>query len=185
MLMDAGEGTMGQIWRMFGTTEEVEQSEGAATMDFATAAVQLSPRATGPPQLQPPQVQPPQQPQHGATAVLTSLRAVWISHPHADHHLGLLRLLTERQRVVSASSARMPTARVLPLLLIAPACVQRWLCEYATVDGAIAGSYEFVDCEDVAVSGGTHARLRAELGLTECWNTRVIHCSNAYALIMR
>ncbi|KAG5184962.1 beta-lactamase-like protein [Tribonema minus] len=126
MLMDCGEGTMGQIWRLYGTPDEVAQSGSGAA-------------GSAP---------------HGAAEVLTSLRAVWISHPHADHHLGLLRLLAERAR-------------------------------YAAIDGAIANGYVFVDCADLESPGATHAALRSGLGLAECWNARVVHCSNAYALIMR
>jgi ribonuclease BN (tRNA processing enzyme) len=42
-------------------------------------------------------------------AVLANLEACWISHPHADHHLGLPTLLTERKKATSR-----------PLLLMAP-----------------------------------------------------------------
>jgi len=36
----------------------------------------------------------------GVNAVLASLTGVWISHIHADHHLGLLRVLAERRALV-------------------------------------------------------------------------------------
>jgi ribonuclease Z len=60
-------------------------------------------------------------------AVLRSLRLVWISHPHADHHLGLLRLLVARRGMDSLDSP-MP-----PLLIIAPPGVVAWLKAYREV----------------------------------------------------
>jgi ribonuclease Z len=95
MLLDVGEGTMGQIWRMYGT----------ATTSSTTASTNAS--ATS------------------AAAVLAGLRAIWISHPHADHYLGLPRVLAERQKVVPAGTP--------PLLLMAPASVSKWLAQYEGV----------------------------------------------------
>jgi ribonuclease BN (tRNA processing enzyme) len=60
-----------------------------------------------------------------AAAVLAGLRAIWISHPHADHYLGLPRVLSERQKVVPAGTP--------PLLLMAPGSVSRWLAQYEGV----------------------------------------------------
>ena len=52
-----------------------------------------------PPQSQPQsQLQLQQQLQHIELSLARQLRAVWISHPHADHHLGLLRVLSERRQ---------------------------------------------------------------------------------------
>lgn len=138
MIMDAGEGTWGQIWRTFGCER--------------------------------------------AYSILRGLRAIWISHPHADHHLGLLRLLAER------AALNMPP-ETPPLLIMAPACVGRWIAEYSGVDGGLdKAMYEFVDCADMMKEEGPHpkaALLREELGLDRCWNIPVPHCQSSYALLMR
>src|SRR5690242_7535922 len=39
------------------------------------------------------------------------LRAIWISHPHADHHLGLLRILVERKRAFAGVSPERSQAK--------------------------------------------------------------------------
>jgi hypothetical protein len=60
-----------------------------------------------------------------ATAVLGRLRAVLVSHLHADHHLGLLSILQARHHSVHAAEA--PT----PLWVIAPAPLEAYLIEMA------------------------------------------------------
>ena len=53
-------------------------------------------------------------------AVLGKLRAVFISHLHADHHIGLVGLLKGRKRVLPQS----------PAFLIAPKQIMSWLKLY-------------------------------------------------------
>ena len=53
MLLDAGEGTCGQLWRQFGEKTSIEEIVG-------------------------------------------QLNCVFITHNHADHHLGLIQILAKR-----------------------------------------------------------------------------------------
>lgn len=132
MLLDVGEGTVGQLYRTFG-------------------------------------VETP--------SVLEQLHAIWISHPHADHHLGLPHLLHERRKFVSE-----------PLVLMAPWPVLRWLGEYVAIDDGARGTYIQVESSWIRRRDAPHPaadRLRDRLGLSECWNVRVVHCPNAYGLIVR
>ncbi|KAJ1477721.1 hypothetical protein T484DRAFT_1905747, partial [Baffinella frigidus] len=68
-----------------------------------------------------------------AREVLESLRCVWISHMHADHHIGLLRVLSHR--------ARLPGGGGKPLTVIGPVPLRKWLNAYKTVE---AIEFEFV-----------------------------------------
>jgi ribonuclease Z len=96
-------------------------------------------------------------------------RVVWISHPHADHHLGLLTLL----RQVQAGS---------PILLIAPIPVQRFLKEYSeTVDSSIAEAYEYMASSERMVISERHLKMLAECGITAVHAVSVAHCAHAYA----
>ncbi|KAF1788210.1 Metallo-beta-lactamase [Phytophthora cactorum] len=61
------------------------------------------------------------------------LKCVWISHNHADHHLGLLRLLSSRVSTME------------PLLVIGPTPLQFWLDEYSAQDPTVRGKYSFVE----------------------------------------
>jgi len=119
--------------------------------------------------------------------VLCGIKAVWISHPHADHHLGLLRLLSDRRQVTGD-----------PLLLIAPTSMLFFLQEYQDVDATVQGSYTFVDCKDVSTKVQRHLwspekheshrqkmeQLNKDLGITRCTSVPVAHCRNAFAVIL-
>jgi ribonuclease Z len=57
------------------------------------------------------------------------LRVVWISHPHADHHLGVVSLILERAQLLRAHTQSIldETATIEPLVVIAPLSVGRYL----------------------------------------------------------
>ena len=147
MLLDAGEGTTGQLLRVVQDANYIE--------------------------------------------LLKGIKAVWISHPHADHHLGILRLLTERQRICSAEDN--------PVTLIAPPNLNYFLQEYAVVDPTITGSYEFLDCYNLMFNKKRESwseenlrhhdelmkRLESDLGVTSIQAIPVSHCKHAFAVILR
>jgi ribonuclease Z len=112
--------------------------------------------------------------------VLRTIKAVWISHPHADHHLGLLRLLAERHRVAPSD----------PLVLIAPPNLSWFLNEYEVVDPSIFGSYLFLNCYDIkhGLTNGQDAlikRLQRDLGIDSVSAVQVTHCRDAFAVIIK
>ena len=100
LLLDAGEGTLGQLCRRYG--------------------------------------------REGTDSVLRGLRAIWISHIHADHHAGLPRLLTARRRLLGGAAAP-------PLPILGPRPLRRFLELYdARVERL---SHVFVDAS-LALGGG-------------------------------
>ncbi|KAF8830365.1 hypothetical protein HHX47_DHR2000395 [Lentinula edodes] len=74
ILLDCGEGTWGQLCRVFGT---------ASSTHTPTTSSSLS--------------QSPEEQTLGVDAFLRSLKLIYISHLHADHHLGLAKILAMRQ----------------------------------------------------------------------------------------
>jgi ribonuclease BN (tRNA processing enzyme) len=98
-----------------------------------------------------------------------TIKAVWISHPHADHHLGLMTLVAERKRhwssdrnaggsngsvSVSGSgsgSAERDSGRdeiaddFVPLLVIAPPSVLEFLNNFTSSDMLMRNSYIGID----------------------------------------
>ena len=90
-LLDAGEGTLGQLRRRFGF--------------------------------------------HGAAAAVASLAFVYVSHIHADHHLGLVRILAERQRVSGdGADGGGGDGAGAPLLVFGPPRLRLWLEEVAVLE---------------------------------------------------
>ena len=62
---------------------------------------------------------------NGTATLLRRLQMVWVSHSHADHHLGLPRLLR------AATSAR--GAGAPPVLVVGPRVIGRWLEAYSAL----------------------------------------------------
>jgi ribonuclease Z len=105
--------------------------------------------------------------------VLHSIKAVWISHPHADHHLGLLRLLKERR------------STDIPIQLLAPGPIFRFLNEYSSIDPSIQNSYYAIDCQYLVHDNHElRARLNDIVGISSCQAIPVAHCAHSYAAIM-
>lgn len=103
------------------------------------------------------------------TMSLRNPRVVWISHPHADHHLGVLTLL--RQANVDN-----------PLLLIAPITVQQFLLEYAeVVDSSIADAYVYMEISRNMVPNERQSKILSDCGITSVNAVSVAHCQHAYA----
>ena len=141
MLLDVGEGTVGQLLQLWKST----------LPKSASAVDEYHSRLRG-------------------------IKAVWISHPHADHHLGLLRLLSERSAIVGSSD---------PLVLIAPPNMFAFLSEYQLAVPEIKGSYVELDCRDLfpGQSSPLCRKLREELGIS-CTSVQVTHCPYSYAVVV-
>ena len=150
MLLDIGEGTIGQLLR----AKQHQKYRGEGEESLAD--------------------------------VLKKIKAVWISHPHADHHLGIIRLLEERQRLVSNRD---------PLVLIAPPNILGFLQEYESVDSQVASSYVFLDCRALIAGNGSNMnaeinsnpvalqRLHQDLGIHSCTAIPVAHCAHSFAVV--
>ncbi|KAK3163209.1 hypothetical protein QOZ80_1AG0000690 [Eleusine coracana subsp. coracana] len=92
MLLDCGEGTLGQLKRRYGV--------------------------------------------NGADEAVKSLRCIWISHIHADHHTGLARVLALRSKLLKGMPHK-------PLLVIGPRPLERFLKAYSTLEDL---DMQFLDC---------------------------------------
>ena len=208
MLLDVGEGTVGQLLRAKQYQQQLINQDQDQDPNHPTTTNESL-----------------------ASVVLRNIKAVWISHPHADHHLGLIRLLEERNQVITtaaaaAASAASDTATTScpdtkinenesssddPLILIGPPSILYFLKEYESINPRILGSYNFLDCRDIMVTAcnnsnmdtnGGHtflqnynsannntglllARLEKDLGITTIRSVRVAHCRDSFAVIVR
>jgi ribonuclease Z len=73
---------------------------------------------------------------NGADEVVKSLRCIWISHIHTDHHTGLARVLALRSKLLKGAPHK-------PLLVIGPRPLERFLKAYSTLEDL---DMQFLDC---------------------------------------
>eukprot|EP00941_MAST-03F_sp_MAST-3F-sp1_P004424 g4424.t1 len=130
ILLDCGEGTYGQLLRMYGHDE--------------------------------------------VNSILSQLKCIYISHMHADHNLGVVRILMERNAKEKRS----------PVLIIGPPRLQMFLNEYSSIDSSINGAWKFLSCREVMSRNHPFAfELAKDCGIT-LFNVRVFHPADAYGVII-
>lgn len=81
--------------------------------------------------------------------VLRTLRAIYVSHLHADHHIGLIGVLQERRRIWGEYDGEVNGK---PVMLLAPQQMASWLHFYDRQIESLRHEYELVHNGDL-VSG--------------------------------
>uniref|UniRef100_A0A7M4F016 Zinc phosphodiesterase ELAC protein 2 n=1 Tax=Crocodylus porosus TaxID=8502 RepID=A0A7M4F016_CROPO len=120
-------------------------------------------------------------------SVLCNIEAVFVSHLHADHHTGLLKILLERHQAFASlgQSSR-------PLLLIAPIQLMTWLSQYHDHCQHILGHFNMIPA-GLLVEGckvekpklkALISSLLEKYGFAEFQTCKVRHCRNAFACSM-
>jgi len=153
MLLDVGEGTVGQLLRSWKST--LRSSSSSSSSDPVRAPIDEY------------------------TSRLRGIKAVWISHPHADHHLGLLRLLSERSAVCGTKED--------PIVLMAPRDMFDFLSEYQSVVPRVRRSYVAVECSEMIHGRRRNPlgnKLHDDLGITYCAAIPVAHCRRSHAVVI-
>lgn len=118
-------------------------------------------------------------------SILQNLRAIWISHLHADHHLGTVSVLQERAKAFEGLNADADRT----IFLISEPNMLGFIREYSSVESSImaaTGLVPIVSAED----GGTtlHGEpFNFESGssaIRKIESVRVSHCAGAQAVSM-
>lgn len=148
----------------------------------------------------------------GAKERLRKLKTVWISHIHADHHVGLPTVLVERRKAIlehqlsmgkQSEDEQQDSATIPPLLVIGPAPLRRFLNAFSQVEPL---EFEFLDCRQTVKEKWDEHALRLEknseengdddrfaldecvvtvskqLGLERLVSVPVVHCAHSFAL---
>ncbi|OBZ86036.1 Zinc phosphodiesterase ELAC protein 2 [Choanephora cucurbitarum] len=141
IMLDAGEGTYGQMMRRFGIDRLEEE--------------------------------------------IKKLKCIFISHLHADHHLGVIQLINKWQKAYKYDNDK-------TLTIVAPYIYKHWLSEYGGVELIdYKRKLKFVRNEVLLPSSkkqiqGTEAKnlveLKKSLGLSSIEPVEVVHCKWAYGL---
>lgn len=115
----------------------------------------------------------------GANEILRDLKVIWISHLHADHHLGTASLIKAWKDATGSDRSRMAVASHVNML--------DWLREYADIE-----DYGFDRLRLIEIKGPVKGKqipfvcnptLARELGVAQIDATRVEHCYGALACV--
>ncbi|XP_021942472.1 ribonuclease Z, mitochondrial-like [Zootermopsis nevadensis] len=110
-------------------------------------------------------------------AVLRKLRAVFISHLHADHHIGLVGLLKGRKRALPQSQ----------VFLIAPRQIMSWLNLYHCCFEPVLQEFMLVANGVLQmgmknIKADVYSQLLASLHMSDISTVSVRHCPNAFGV---
>uniref|UniRef100_A0A1A8F007 Zinc phosphodiesterase ELAC protein 2 n=3 Tax=Nothobranchius korthausae TaxID=1143690 RepID=A0A1A8F007_9TELE len=115
---------------------------------------------------------------------LSKISAVFISHLHADHHTGLLKLLYQRQRALTSLGKAFS-----PVSLVAPVQIMTWLGQYHNHCEEILGHFNLIPnrslCDDAEEQNPKTSSFIQEMlkknDLQKFRTCFVRHCKNAFA----
>ncbi|XP_022651971.1 zinc phosphodiesterase ELAC protein 2-like [Varroa destructor] len=111
--------------------------------------------------------------------ILRNLQCVYVSHMHADHHLGLITMINERTKLGVETTLR----------VIGPISLLQWLQKYGELFGQL--KFDFVNSatfQGKATEGfppaniPSHQDLLANLGIKRIATCEVDHCPDAYGV---
>lgn len=118
--------------------------------------------------------------QENIDSILSSIKAIFISHIHADHHFGLVRLLMERSRL-----------NLDPVILIAPNQIRLFLEQFSSVVGDLSSLYQFTTCNSMLFGGqlkeealAIKQKLCALLSLEDLVTVEVPHCYDSHGIVV-
>lgn len=115
-----------------------------------------------------------------ANEILCNLKGIYVSHLHADHHIGLVGLLQGRRRALNALNI----TNKKPLLLLAPKQIGAWLNFYDKCFEDIYEEYDLVPNQELipGVENDVKGRVCELLELSDIQTTYVKHCPNAFGV---
>lgn len=99
--------------------------------------------------------------------ILLKIKFVFISHMHADHHLGLIMLIKEINKL--------KTEKDESLLVMGPSLLLQWLADYAVVSESL--KFRFVNCRDSWQGINVLSNLHAQA-------VKVDHPGSAFGIVL-
>jgi len=137
---------------------------------------------------------------NGAEKVLMGLKGVYISHMHADHHLGLINIIQHREKAFKSRGRIVKNMYIISTGRLAP-----FLTYYHSKFEPILTHAELVKCEHLILYNSrdentlvedpsskhqlifpsTLQTVLSDLGLKELYTSRAIHCPHAFCLALR
>lgn len=131
-------------------------------------------------------------PREIADGIILNLRAIFISHLHGDHHLGIMSVLQKREQLLAAkeraegslfmSSA---TSSRSDVVVIAPVKNISWMIKYGQLIEKLP--CKLIDCRTLTKDMIEKTQVADSAGVKDfCFETvPVIHCYEAYGVVVR
>ncbi|CAG4979541.1 unnamed protein product [Colias eurytheme] len=122
-------------------------------------------------------------------AFLRTLKAIYISHLHADHHIGLIGVLQARREALDEVSDS-ETEPAQPLYLMAPGQIVTWLSKYDQQFESIRGEFTLIPNQNLteakqSTTGDMTSAILASLGIDRLVTCYVSHCPNAFGVAVQ
>ncbi|XP_038211679.1 ribonuclease Z, mitochondrial isoform X2 [Zerene cesonia] len=120
-------------------------------------------------------------------AFLRTLKAIYISHLHADHHIGLIGVLQARREALDEVSDSEAESLAQPLYLLAPGQIVTWLSKYDQQFESIRGEFTLIPNQNLTETkqssqGEMTSAALASLGVERLATCHVAHCPNAFGV---
>ncbi|TLD04806.1 uncharacterized protein PgNI_09414 [Pyricularia grisea] len=125
----------------------------------------------------------------GADEILRDLRVLWLSHPHADHHLGTARLLQAWDAATSSLSATTSEGSPRFLTVVGPMCLMNYIQEHQNVEyisnrltliGVMRPNRTTRIAEPIVFTESQQANIG---GLTRIDVAKTDHCFDSFATV--
>ena len=113
-----------------------------------------------------------------AEQVLRNLSAVFISHIHGDHHLGLIRIIQRRRELKGR------TRREEDLVVIGPSLLAKWLGEYSLFCERTKYSFLNSLLFECTQDQPPLPQQLLHLGLSGLRTVPVKHCAQSYGIVL-
>lgn len=110
---------------------------------------------------------------------LETICAIFISHYHADHHFGLIKLILERSKLSSK-----------PLWIIAPKCILSFLSMFDKIVQDLSLYYQAIDCAELIFdnarsnSDEMKQKLLKDVPLEQIVTVHVPHCIDSFGIVI-
>ncbi|XP_026725255.1 zinc phosphodiesterase ELAC protein 2 isoform X2 [Trichoplusia ni] len=115
-------------------------------------------------------------------AFLRTLKAIYISHLHADHHIGLIGVIQARRQAIEETGEASP-----PLYLLAPGQIVTWLTLYDHQFERLRNDYTLIPNQSLLHDHPSQnvdmtSAVLASLGVAGMKTCLVAHCPNAFGV---
>ncbi|XP_050670855.1 ribonuclease Z, mitochondrial isoform X5 [Leptidea sinapis] len=121
---------------------------------------------------------------------LRTLKAIYVSHLHADHHIGLIGVLQARRQALDEMPN--PTSPHEPVYLLAPGQIVSWLAKYDQQFESIRGDYTLIPNQNLVeskqsdpASTDLSSAVLASIGVDKITTCYVSHCPNAFGVAIQ